>query len=100
MSGDREMTRVSAPAPASAPDMPTETAAADADAMPEVKIRGSSIRLGQLLKLTGLADSGGGAKALLAENAVRVNGEPESRRGRQLTVGDVVSVASEAVRIV
>ena len=56
----------------------------------EVPIRGASIRLGQLLKLAGTVESGSEAKALLAAGAVTVNGEPESRRGRQLHGGDVV----------
>ena len=55
-----------------------------------VEIRGESIRLGQLLKVVGLVDSGAEAKAFLAEEPVEVNGEPESRRGRQIRAGDVV----------
>ncbi len=57
------------------------------------------IRLGQLLKLAGLADSGAHAKALLATEGVTVNGEPEPRRGRQLHRGDVVEVGEEDVRV-
>jgi ribosome-associated protein len=45
-------------------------------------------------------DGGGEAKALLAEGAVRVNGEPESRRGRQLRAGDVVAAGDEALRVI
>ena len=60
----------------------------------EVPIREESIRLGQLLKLAGLADSGADAKALLADGGVSVNGEPEARRGRQLRDGDVVALAA------
>ena len=60
----------------------------------EVAIRGDVIRLGQLLKLAGLADGGGEAKALLAEARVSVNGEPETRRGRQIHPGDVVLVGT------
>lgn len=67
--------------------------------MRDIEIRGNVIRLGQLLKLAGLADSGSDAKALLAEGAVAVNGEPEERRGRQLHPGDVVAVGDEAVRV-
>ncbi|WP_338068830.1 RNA-binding S4 domain-containing protein [Cellulomonas endophytica] len=52
----------------------------------------SPIRLGQLLKLDGVVESGGDARALLADDAVRVNGEVETRRGRQLRPGDVVEV--------
>ena len=67
--------------------------------MREVEIRGYTIRLGQLLKLADLADSGADAKALLAAGGVTVNGEREERRGRQLHPGDVVAVADESVRI-
>jgi ribosome-associated protein len=57
-----------------------------------IAIRGEMIRLGQLLKLADVADGGGDVKVLLAGGAVFVNGEPESRRGRQLHGGDVVRV--------
>ncbi len=61
--------------------------------------RGGAIRLGQLLKAAGLVDTGGEAKLLLAEGAVTVNGEVETRRGRQLTVGDVIAVGDASVRL-
>lgn len=57
-----------------------------------VPISDDSIRLGQFLKLAGLADSGADARTLLEEGEVTVNGEPEARRGRQLHKGDVVAV--------
>ena len=66
----------------------------------EIAIRGHVIRLGQLLKLAGVAQDGGEAKALLEDGQVQVNGEPEQRRGRQLHPGDVVSAAGETLRIV
>ncbi len=66
----------------------------------DVQIRGEMIRLGQLLKLAGVIDSGGEARAYLAANPVRVNGEPEDRRGRQLRAGDAVEVGEETVRVV
>jgi len=66
----------------------------------DFELRGDMIRLGQLLQAAGFADSGGHAKALLSEAAVTVNGEPETRRGRQLHRGDVVAVAGESVRLV
>ncbi len=65
----------------------------------EIRIRGEMIRLGNLLKLAGFVDTGGEAKALLAETPVLVNGEPEERRGRQLRAGDEVRVGEEHVRI-
>jgi ribosome-associated protein len=66
----------------------------------EVEVRGDVIRLGQLLKVAGIADSGGEAKELIASGGVSVNGEPETRRGRQLRAGDVLSAAGEEVRLV
>jgi ribosome-associated protein len=67
--------------------------------MREVPIRGDMIRLGQLLKLAGLAGSGSDARALVEDGAVTVNGEVETRRGRQLHPGDVIAVGEERVRI-
>jgi len=58
----------------------------------DVPVTGGSIRLGQLLKLTGIAEDGASARMLLADDAVQVNGEPETRRGRQLAPGDVLDV--------
>ena len=65
----------------------------------DVPIRDEVIRLGQLLKLVNLVESGGAARALLESGDVRVNGEVETRRGRQLAVGDVVDCAGEAVTL-
>ena len=68
--------------------------------MREVAIRGDVIRLGQLLKLADLADDGVEAKHLIAEGLVTVNGEPETRRGRQLHPGDAVAVGEDEVRLI
>jgi ribosome-associated protein len=65
----------------------------------EIHARDGVIRLGQLLKLADLVDSGGEAKALLESDAVTVNGEPETRRGRQLHPGDEVTVGEATVRV-
>jgi ribosome-associated protein len=56
----------------------------------QIEIRGETIRLGQLLKLAGIVDSGGEARELLAAQPVLVNGAAETRRGRQLHPGDTV----------
>jgi ribosome-associated protein len=59
-----------------------------------------TIRLGQLLKLADLVGTGAEVKDVLVSGVVRVNGEPEERRGRQLHRGDVVSVeGSDEVRV-
>lgn len=68
--------------------------------MTEVPIRGGMIRLGQLLKLAGVLGAGGEVKELLATTPVLVNGERESRRGRQLVPGDIVTVGGEELRVV
>ena len=65
----------------------------------DVEIRGDMIRLGQALKLAGLAGSGGEARGLVEEGAVTVNGEVERRRGRQLHRGDIITLGNESVRI-
>jgi ribosome-associated protein len=66
----------------------------------DVAITGTGIRLGQFLKLADLVDTGADAKAVLAELRVTVNGEVESRRGRQLVRGDVVVLDGDrAVRV-
>lgn len=73
-----------------------------ADATPEprdVPTRDGAIRLGQFLKLADLADTGADAKALLAAGRVLVNGEVETRRGRSLTTGDLVTLGGASCRV-
>ncbi|MGH3361764.1 MAG: RNA-binding S4 domain-containing protein [Nocardioides sp.] len=65
----------------------------------DVPIRDQSIRLGQFLKLANLVESGAEAKPLIAEGAVSVNGEVETRRGRQLVLGDVVTLGGLSARV-
>jgi ribosome-associated protein len=65
----------------------------------DVVIRGEMIRLGQLLKVAGLIDSGAEVKAFLGEQEVLVNGEREDRRGRQLHPGDVVTIGDRELRV-
>lgn len=62
-------------------------------------IRDETIRLGQFMKLAGLIEVGGDAKSVLVEERVLVNGEVEVRRGRQLSVGDVVVLDGDEVRV-
>jgi ribosome-associated protein len=65
----------------------------------DVPIRNESIRLGQFLKLADLVESGSDAKELIADGEILVNGEAETRRGRQLRIGDVVEFAGRTVRV-
>ncbi|MBK7061978.1 MAG: RNA-binding S4 domain-containing protein [Rubrivivax sp.] len=62
-------------------------------------LRGDHITLDALLKATGLADSGGVAKTLIASGAVSVNGETETRRGRKLRSGDRVSIGGQQLQL-
>ena len=66
----------------------------------DVPIRDESIRLGQFLKLADLIDAGADAKPLMIQGAVSVNGEVETRRGRQLVKGDVVTLGEASSRVV
>jgi len=63
-----------------------------------VEVGAEGIRLGQLLKLVGVAETGGAVKELLEQGVVAVDGEPESRRGAQLRASSVVTVGDD-VRI-
>jgi ribosome-associated protein len=71
----------------------------DAVSTRDVPIRDESIRLGQFLKLADLIDNGAEAKPLMIAGLVAVNGDTETRRGRQLAKGDVVTVGDVTVRV-
>jgi len=53
------------------------------------------IKLDALLKVAGVADSGGQAKHVIQEGLVSVNGEPATQRGKKIRPGDVVEVAAD-----
>jgi len=63
------------------------------------ELRGDHITLDALLKAGGLALSGGAAKGLIAEGAVRVNGAVERRRGRKLRAGDTVVIGDVQLQL-
>jgi ribosome-associated protein len=65
----------------------------------DVEIREESIRLGQFLKLADLVEAGADVKPLMIQGSVAVNGEVETRRGRQLAKGDVVTLGDQTVRV-
>lgn len=58
--------------------------------MDQIEIKDEFIKLGQALKLAGIAESGADAKIMIEEETVKVNGETETRRGRKLYDGDAV----------
>ena len=65
----------------------------------EVPIRDESIRLGQLLKLAGVVDDGAMAREVIERGLVGVNGEIDTRRGRQVRPGDVVTFETETIHV-
>ena len=65
----------------------------------DVPIRDESIRLGQLLKLAGVVDDGAMAREVIERGLVAVNGEVDTRRGRQVRPGDTVTYEGEILNI-
>ncbi len=65
----------------------------------DVPIRDESIRLGQLLKLAGVVDDGAMAREVIERGVVLVNDEVDTRRGRQVRPGDVVTYESETITV-
>ena len=67
--------------------------------METITIRGDAIKLGQLLKLHGVAEHGAMAKDMIADGDVLVNGEVETRRGATIRLGDKVEVMGEVIEV-
>ncbi len=65
----------------------------------DFELRGDHIALASLLKVTGLAESGGGAKALVASGRVQVDGRPELRKTCKIRVGQSVEVGDALIRV-
>lgn len=64
-----------------------------------VSIHTEFIKLDSLLKFAGLCDTGGSAKELVQQGAVRVNGEVCTMRGKKIRPGDAVTVDKYTVRV-
>ena len=64
-----------------------------------IKLREEFIKLGQALKAAGLVESGVEAKEVIQDGLVKVNGEIDTRRGRKLYGGDVVTFDGEEIKI-
>ena len=56
----------------------------------DIKVKGDVIRLGQFLKMADFVSTGGEAKIRIQSGEIKVNGQVETRRGRQLKDGDQV----------
>ena len=68
--------------------------------MENVTIRDDYIKLGQLLKLSGLVGSGTDAKFVITEGLVEVNGKVELRRGKKIYPGDIVTYEGDSIKVV
>lgn len=58
------------------------------------------VELNQLLKLSGIADSGGQGKAIVASGAVSVDGEQELRKTAKIRAGQVVRLEGVEIRVI
>ncbi len=67
--------------------------------MKTVRIKDEFIKLGQLLKLAGLVESGVDAKFVIQDGLVKVNGVVDTRRGRKIVSGDIVEYQGEKIQV-
>ena len=65
----------------------------------KITLKDEFIKLGQALKAAELVESGAEAKEVIQEGKVLVNGEVESRRGKKLYAGDLVTFNGEEIKI-
>ncbi len=65
----------------------------------EFIIDGEYVELNQLLKLTGVCDSGGAGKAIVADGVVKVDGKVELRKTCKIRAGQVVSLADIRIKV-
>lgn len=68
--------------------------------MQEFQLTSDYIELIKLLKLTGIAETGGHAKILVDEGEVLLNGNPEFRKKAKLRAGDEVEVMGEKIKLI
>ncbi len=66
----------------------------------EFTLKGEFIALCDLLKATGIANSGGQGKAMVADGHVRVDGEIELRKTAKIRKGQVVECLGETIKII
>ncbi len=65
-----------------------------------IKLRDEFIKLGQALKAANLVEDGVDAKFVIQDGLVKVNNEVDTRRGRKLYAGDIVSFDGKQIKIV
>ena len=67
--------------------------------MRDVELTRQPLALYKILKFEGLASSGGEAKAVIADGQVKVNGEVETQKRKQIVAGDVIEFGDETIRL-
>lgn len=68
--------------------------------METITIRDEFIKLGQLLKLAGLVETGTDAKFVIMEGQVKVNNHTELQRGKKIYPSDVVEYDNKKIKVV
>lgn len=64
-----------------------------------IKLKDEYIKLGQALKAASLVEDGVEAKLAIQDGLVKVNGEVDTRRGRKLYPGDLVTFEGQEIKI-
>lgn len=67
--------------------------------METFQLKDEFIKLGQLLKATGLVESGVEAKIVIQDGEVKLNGAVETQRGKKVVAGDVVSFDGKEIKV-
>lgn len=65
----------------------------------DFELEGTYVELNMLIKLTGLCDSGGAGKAIVATGAVKVDGVIELRKTCKIHAGQVVTIDDAEIRV-
>ena len=66
----------------------------------EFELRGEYVELCNLLKLAGIADSGGRGKQMVAEGSIQVDGQPEMRKTAKIRAGQVVRCGDVSIKVI
>lgn len=67
--------------------------------MKKIKIDTEFIKLGQFLKLVGIADSGVHAKILILNGELKLNGKIEKQRGKKVYKDDIIDVQGSQFKV-
>ena len=62
-------------------------------------LTGEYIELNNLLKLTGMADSGGRGKAMVEQGLVKVDGKVENRKTAKIRTGQIVECGQTQIAV-